>query len=85
MGGRSGLGSASITRCVWGIAVAVATTTTRRRYKIECLCCGHVYGANGCDVGYASVPDRSAKAEDPESATSQPCVGMHQNGAELPV
>ena len=26
-------------------------------YKMECLCCGHVYGANGSDVFQCKRPD----------------------------
>ena len=26
-------------------------------YKLECLCCGHVYGANGCDVHLRRCPN----------------------------
>ncbi|MXY53356.1 MAG: hypothetical protein F4Y86_12645 [Gammaproteobacteria bacterium] len=25
-------------------------------YKVECLCCGHVYGANGCDMHERKCP-----------------------------
>ena len=29
----------------------------QKAYKMECLCCGHVYGANGSDVFQRKCPE----------------------------
>jgi Zn finger protein HypA/HybF involved in hydrogenase expression len=39
-----------------------AIMATKKSYKLECRDCGHIYGANGCDIHERLCPECQGRA-----------------------